>query len=223
MRRMLPIIALAGALVLTLAGAPAGAQKVASAGPPDARPGGKLPVPKADASAPPAGAAAPKFEAGTEAKPAEQAAQFRTLDQDVQDLKKRTVELNRDLFQLEEELLFPANTQVAVFVSMDVGQYFGLDSIQVKLDGKDVTNYLYTEREVGALIRGGVQRLYVGNVRAGDHELVAVFTGHGPNDRDYKRGASLKFKKDIGPKYIELTISDKQAKLQPEFLVKEWE
>jgi hypothetical protein len=131
--------------------------------------------------------------------------------------------LNRDLFVLEEDLLFPANTQVAVFVSLDVGKYFGLDSIRLELDGKDVTNYLYNEREVGALMRGGVQRLYVGNVRVGDHELVAVFTGRGPHHEDYKRATSLKFKKGIGPKYVELTISDREASLQPEFRVKEWE
>jgi hypothetical protein len=170
-----------------------------------------------------AAASAPKFAAEAADKPAQEAAKFRTLDEDVQDLKKLAVDLNRDLFLLEEELLFPANTQVAVFVSMDVGEFFGLDSVQVELDGKDVTNYLYTEREVDALVRGGVQRLYVGNVRAGEHELVAVFTGRGPHDRDYRRGASLKFQKGIGPKYIELTISDREASMQPEFLVKEWE
>ena len=66
------------------------------------------------------------------------------------------LDLNRDLFLLEEELLFPANSQVAFFISMDVGEYFELDSINLKIDGKEVSNYLYTEREVGALIRGGV-------------------------------------------------------------------
>ena len=147
----------------------------------------------------------------------------KTLDGDVQDLKKQVLDLNRDLFLLEEELLFPANTQVAVFVSMDVGDFFGLDSVTLKLDNKDVTNYLYTEREVDALIKGGVQRLYIGNLKAGEHELVAVFTGQGPHERDYRRGASLKFEKGIGPKYIELTISDRAAKQQPEFVVKEWE
>jgi hypothetical protein len=146
-----------------------------------------------------------------------------TLDAEVQDLKKLVVDLNRDLFLLEEELLFPANTQVAVFISMDVGEFFGLDSVEVKLDDKDVANYLYTEREVDALVRGGVQRLYVGNIRAGEHELVAVFTGEGTHERDYRRGATVTFDKGIGPKYIELTISDKETKLQPEFVVKEWE
>ena len=165
-------------------------------------------------------AAAPVFNAGGgESEPAE----FRTLDEEVQDLKKLAVDLNRDLFLLEEELLFPANTQVAVFVSMDVGEFFGLDSVELRLDGEDVSSYLYTDREVSALHRGGVQRLFVGNLRAGEHELVAVFTGEGPHERDYRRGASLVFEKGIGPKYIELTISDREARLQPEFVVKEWE
>jgi hypothetical protein len=149
--------------------------------------------------------------------------EFRALDADVQDLKKQVLDLNKDLFLLEEELLFPSNTQVAVFVSMDVGEFFGLDSVELKLDNKNVTNYLYTEREAGALIKGGVQRLYVGNLKAGQHELVAVFTGQGPHVRDYRRGAALKFEKGIGPKYIELTISDRESKMQPEFVVKEWE
>lgn len=147
----------------------------------------------------------------------------RTLDEQVQDLKKLAVDLNRDLFLLEEELLFPANTQVAVFVSMDVGEFFALDSIEIKLDDKDVTNYLYTEREVDALHRGGVQRVFVGNLRAGEHELVAMFTGGGTHERDYRRGATLTFEKGIGPKFIELTITDRESKLQPEFLVREWD
>jgi hypothetical protein len=147
----------------------------------------------------------------------------RTLDEEVQDLKKLAVDLNRDLFLLEEELLFPANTQVAIFVSMDVGEFFALDSVEIRLDGNDVTSYLYTEREVDALHRGGVQRVYVGNLRAGEHELVAMFTGGGTHERDYRRGATLAFEKGIGPKFIELTISDRESKLQPEFVVREWE
>jgi hypothetical protein len=146
-----------------------------------------------------------------------------TLDQDTQSLKKQVLALNKDLFLLEEELLYPSNTQVAVFVSMDVGEYFALDSIQLTMDGKEVSNYLYTEREVDALLRGGVQQLFLGNIKTGEHELVATFTGKGPHDRDYKRGASLKFDKNIGSKYVELKISDREIKLQPEFVVREWE
>jgi hypothetical protein len=145
------------------------------------------------------------------------------LDGKIQDVKSDVIKLNRDLLVLEEELLFPANTQVALFVSMDVGKLFSLDSVQLKLDDKVVSSYLYTPLEVQALHRGGVQRLYLGNLKAGEHELVAFFTGQGPHTRDYKRGATVKFEKGTEPKYIELQIKDSTGKLQPEFDIKIWQ
>ncbi len=157
------------------------------------------------------------------AEPLTASANLPALDQQTQALKQSVLALNRELFVLEEELLYPANTQVSVFVSMDIGEYFVLDSVQLTLDGKDVENYLYTERETGALLRGGVHQLYRGNLKAGEHELVAVFTGKGPHDRDYRRAASLTFDKSIGAKFVELRITDSAQKLQPEFVVREWE
>lgn len=148
---------------------------------------------------------------------------FRSLDQDVQSLKEEVLDLNRDLFLLEEELLFPANSQVAFFISMDVGEYFALDSVNLKVDGKEVANYLYTEREVDALLRGGVHRVHMANLKVGGHELIAVFNGQGPHVRDYRRGATMTFNKGIGAKYVELQITDRMAKQQPEFVIKEWE
>jgi hypothetical protein len=147
----------------------------------------------------------------------------RGLDEEIQGLKKDVVDLNKDLFVLEEELLFPANTQVAVFLSMDVGEFFGLDNVTLKIDQKEVANYLYTPREADALMKGGVHRLYLGNLKVGQHELVAFFSGKGPNDRDYRRGATLRFEKGIGAKYLELKINDRQRKQQPEFEIKDWE
>ena len=149
--------------------------------------------------------------------------EFKTLDQDVQGLKKEVLDLNRELFVLEEELLFPANTQVAVFISMDVGEFFALDSVTIKIDNNEVANYLYTEREVQALLRGGVHRVYLGNLKTGEHELLALFSGQGPNERDYRRGATIKLEKGVGAKYLELKISDRAAKAQPDFVIKEWE
>ena len=149
--------------------------------------------------------------------------QFRSLDQDVQTLKKEVLDLNRDLFLLEEELLFPANSQVAFFISMDVGEYFELDSVNIKIDGKEVANYLYTAREADARIRGGVHRVHMANLKTGDHELIAIFTGKGPHVRDYRRGATITFDKGIGAKYLELEITDRVKKQQPEFVIKEWE
>ncbi|MDG2155218.1 MAG: AraC family transcriptional regulator [Gammaproteobacteria bacterium] len=145
------------------------------------------------------------------------------VDQQVQDLKRSVLSLNRELFVLEEELLFPANTQLMLFLSMDVGKYFSLDSVEVTLDGKELSSYLYTPRETDALLRGGVQRFYIGNLKSGEHELVAVFTGKGPSGRDYRRAASLEFDKGLGAKFVELKISDRDSSQQPEFVIREWE
>jgi hypothetical protein len=200
--------------------APAAIAPDASAPAPAAAPTSTTP---AAAPAPDAAASAPlgaKDSATAAVAPATAPA---GLDNRIQELKGDVIRLNRDLLVLEEELLFPANTQVALFVSMDVGKLFELDSVQIKLDDKLVTNYLYTPLEVQALHRGGVQRVYLGNLKAGTHEIVAFFTGGGPHYRDYKRGTTLKFDKGTDPKYIELRIKDSTGKLQPEFDVKVWQ
>lgn len=222
--RRAPRRARAGVLAGLLAAAACGVGSLAAAAPPSAAPAAATP-----GTTPPAATAAPaSVPAAAPATPAaatatESATDTRGLDQQIQGLKKDVVDLNKDLFVLEEELLFPANTQVAVFLSMDVGDFFSLDSVQLKIDQKEVINYLYTPREVEALLKGGVQRLYVGNLKVGPHELVAFFNGKGPSDRAYKRGASLRFEKGVGAKYLELKIDDQQKKLQPEFQVKDWE
>ena len=196
------------------AATPATATPTAAAPPPAAATAGASPAPPAAASS----AAAPATAAGTAPS-----ADFETLDQEVQELKKDVIDLNKDLFVLEEQLLFPANTQVALYVSMDVGAFFALDSVTVKIDNKEVKNYLYTAREADALLKGGVQQIYLGNLKVGKHELVAFFTGKGPQERDYKRGATITFDKGVGAKYLELKITDRVAKHQPEFLIKDWD
>ncbi|HUN93447.1 MAG TPA: AraC family transcriptional regulator [Burkholderiaceae bacterium] len=193
-----------------------------------AMPASPAPAPAAVAAAP-AAAARPAVAPAATTVPvpgdaaAPQDSAFSNLDGRVQDAKSDIIQLNRDLMVLEEELLFPANTQVAVFVSLDVGKLFALDSVQVKLDDKVVANYLYTAAEVEALHRGGVQRVYLGNLRAGKHEITAFFTGKGPHTRDYRRGTTVNFEKGTDPKYIELQIKDSTGSLQPDFDVKVWQ
>lgn len=145
-----------------------------------------------------------------------------SMDQEVQLIKQQVLELNRDLFVLEEELLFPSDTRLSVFLSVDVGEFFSLDAVKLSVDGAVVSSSLYTERQLKALQRGGVQRLYMGNLKSGSHEVVAVFTGIGPKGREYKRGTELVFEKTTGPKNLELKIVDLTATQQPEFQVREW-
>ena len=111
--------------------------------------------------------------------------------------------------------LFPS--QVSVFLSMDVGEFFQLDAVTVKLNGKEVTHHLYTEKQVDALLRGGVQKLYVGNVKQGENQVTAFFTGRGPQGRDYRRATTVEFEKSFEPTFIQLAISDDTGDYQPDF------
>lgn len=145
------------------------------------------------------------------------------LEKKIQNLKQEVLNLNKELFILEEDLLFPANTQFSIFLSMDIGNLFALDSVQINIDGKNISNHLYTAREISALKRGGVQRIYLGNIASGEHELVAFFTGKGPSKRHYKRGTTIKIEKTSSPLFVELKIIDNLTKQQPEFKTKVWE
>ena len=145
------------------------------------------------------------------------------LQKEIQALKKDVLKLNRNLFILEEDLLFPANTQFSVFLSMNAGKLFSLDSVQLKVDDKVLASHLYTERELSALSRGGVQRLYIGNLTSGEHEIIAIFTGKGPSARDYRRGKTIKIEKTSDPLFVELKIIDDPVKEQPVFETYIWE
>ncbi len=152
-----------------------------------------------------------------------EAAPSTRLQGEIRDLKKQVLQLNKDLFLLEEDLLFPANTQFSVFFSLDAGQLFGLDAVQLKVDDKIVANHLYTDRELSALKRGGVQRLFIGNLPTGEHEIIAIFVGTGPQGRDYRRAESLNIEKGEDPLFVELRIIDDPTKEQPAFTSRVWE
>ncbi|MFT4810803.1 MAG: hypothetical protein ACI9LX_004171 [Paraglaciecola sp.] len=140
-----------------------------------------------------------------------------TVTEQLQQLRKEVVALNRDLFVLEEDLLFPSSTQVVVYLSMDVGAYFNLDAVELKIDDKVVTYHLYTEKQIQALFKGGVQKLHIDNLAQGEHQLTAFFIGKGPQDREYKRATSITFTKTAEAKSLELSIIDSSLKQQPVF------
>lgn len=144
-------------------------------------------------------------------------------DAELQTLKKDVLKLNRELFMMEEDILYPESTQFTVFVSLDSGELFDLDSVQLRIDDKIVANYLYTNRELTALKKGGVQRLYQGNIKSGDHELTAFLIGKGPHNRDYKRGVTRTVNKALSPLFVELKIVDDGSKEQPDFDLTVWD
>ncbi len=139
------------------------------------------------------------------------------LTREMESIKKDLLELRRDLVVLEEDLLFPASSQVAVFVGIDAGALFQLDAVTLKINGKEVTHHLYTQKQVDALYRGGVQKLYTGNVKQGENTVTAFFTGRGPAGRDYRRASSVTFEKTFEPAFVELKVTDSEENYQPEF------
>ena len=141
---------------------------------------------------------------------------------EIEQIKKEVLKLNRELFILEEDLLFPASTQVAVFVSVDIGRFFALDSVELKLNDDEVAGFLYTIRQRKSLEQGGIQRLFKGNLKTGTHELTAIFIGLDHEGRTVKRAVTHQFEKDDDAVMIELKLEDNTSKLQAEVIVEEW-
>ncbi len=132
--------------------------------------------------------------------------QIKGLDEQVQDIKKDVLDLTSELSRLEEKLLFPSNTQVSLFVSV-ADEGFVLDSVQIKMDNKVVAHHLYTFKEIEALREGGVQRIYTGNIKTGDHQMVASFIGRSKSGNEYQRSENFTVTKAVGPKFVEIQIS----------------
>ena len=138
-------------------------------------------------------------------------------------LKEQVLELNQELFVLEEDLLFPLDSQIHVFVTIEDDFIFKMNSVKLELDGKVVSNYLYTEKETQVLQRGGVQQIYAGKMITGKHKLMVTFSGKAASFRDYKRISSIPVTKTKKTKFVELKIKASKSDKQPVLLVKVWE
>jgi hypothetical protein len=133
--------------------------------------------------------------------------QIKGLDEQVQEIKSDVLDIAAELNQLEEKLLYPSNTQIAVFVSLSSGEAFRLDSVEIQLSGKPVAYHLYTFKDLEALKKGGVQRIYTGNVRTGDHDLQVSVIGESAGGNDFRKTESFKINKDVGPKIVEISLA----------------
>jgi hypothetical protein len=137
--------------------------------------------------------------------------QIKGLDEQVQDIKKDVIDLTAELLQLEEKLLFPSNSQFALFVSLADAEDLRLDAIQIKLEDKVLAYHLYTFRELEAMQKGGVQKIYTGNIKTGEHKLVISYTAKAASGGEMKRSTSYTLKKGVGPKFVEIKIGGPDA------------
>jgi len=133
--------------------------------------------------------------------------QIKGLDEQVQEIKTDVLGIAAELNQLEEKLLYPSNTQVAVFVSLVNGETFRLDSVEIRLDGKPVAHHIYTFKELEALQNGGVQRIYTGNIQTGGHDLEVSITGKSEGGGDIRETGRFSVNKNVGPKIVEISLA----------------
>ena len=140
--------------------------------------------------------------------------QIKGLDEQVQEIKSDVLSIATELNQLEEKLLYPSNTQVAVFVSLVSSETFRLDSVEIQLDGNPVAHHIYTFKELEALQKGGVQRIYTGNIRSGDHDLEVSVIGKSSGGGDLQKTNRFKINKDVGPKILEISLAAQNIALK---------
>lgn len=133
--------------------------------------------------------------------------QIKGLDEQVQDIKKDVLSISTELNLLEEKLLYPSNTQVSLFVSVMPGDDFRLDAVEIELDGKSVAHHIYSFKELEALHEGGMQRIYTGNVRSGEHQLKVGFVGQTTQGSEYRDTETYKFVKNVGPGLVEISLA----------------
>ena len=133
--------------------------------------------------------------------------QMRGLDEQIQEIKSDALRMSAELSQLEEKLLYPSGTQVAIFVALANDDTMRLDAVRLQIDGQLVAHYIYSAKELEALRKGGVQRIYVGNVPTGEHKLDVLIDGKLEGGADFSRTGQFTFRKEVKPKLVGLTLA----------------
>lgn len=133
--------------------------------------------------------------------------QMRGLDEQVQELKSDVLSIAEELSRLEEKLLYPSGTQVAIFVALAEGEQMRLDAVRLEIDGQLVAHYIYSAKELEALRKGGVQRIYVGNVTTGEHQLEVLVNGKRESGKDFSHTEHFAFRKEVKPELVGLTLA----------------
>lgn len=133
--------------------------------------------------------------------------EMRSLDGQVQEIKSDVLGIASELANLEERLLYPSNTQIAVFVSIADDEAFRLDAVQIEINGELATHHIYSFKELEALQKGGVQRIYTGNITTGNHNFSVTMIGKLKNGSDFNESDSFMIAKGVKPKAVGVTLA----------------
>jgi hypothetical protein len=147
--------------------------------------------------------------------------QMRGLDEQVQEIKSDVLSISQELSRLEEKLLYPSGTQVAIFIALAKGDQMRLDDVRLQIDGQLAAQHIYSSKELEALRKGGVQRIYVGNVTAGEHKLEVLVDGKLEGGDDFSRTQHFTFRKEVKPKLVGLKLAGPRSDNIP-IALEEW-
>jgi hypothetical protein len=153
--------------------------------------------------------------------PSPEQKEFQGLDEQVQGLKEEVIRVNREMLLLQEKLLYPSSSQVSIFVSLETSPRFSLDAIALKLDDRQVQKHIYTYRELEALRKRGVQRLYTGNLVTGKHQMAVALRGKTSSNNSWQQSTTFSLDKSVGPKLLEIRVLSSGGG-KPSLAIKEW-
>jgi hypothetical protein len=139
--------------------------------------------------------------------------QMKGLDEQVQEVKADVLGIAAELARLEERLLYPSNTHLAVFIALAGGDTLRLDAVRIQIDGQPVAHSIYSFKELEALQKGGVQRIYTGNVTSGEHKMEVTIAGKLESGKEYSRTEQFAFTKGVEPKLIGVTLGSSELQL----------
>jgi len=130
---------------------------------------------------------------------------------DVASVKRSVLELNKDLYELEESLLSPSTMRAELYFSLRNGEYFEPLSVEVTSEGMKAVQHIYTERQIQALKMGAVQPLAEVNLGPGKHILKAVVRGIDGDGNNQELILEHEVEKADKPLLVEIVINDNSS------------
>ncbi|MEC7378202.1 MAG: AraC family transcriptional regulator [Pseudomonadota bacterium] len=146
-----------------------------------------------------------------------------TLDEQIAALTGQVAEHAAEVLALEQKLLHPPNTRLAVFLTLKSRDALNLDSVELFVNDQPVAAHFYTDRERASLERGGVQQLFIGNVANGEHELKTVITARSADEDFVRRETSHRFRKRPGVLRLQMSLEARAPDYEPRVAFREWE
>jgi hypothetical protein len=146
---------------------------------------------------------------------------MRGLDEQVQEIKSDVLGISQELSRLEEKLLYPSGTEVAVFVALAKGEQMRLDAVRVQIDGQLVAHYIYSFKE----LRGPAEGRRAADLRREREHRRAparvLVDGKLEAGTDYSHSEHFTFRKEVKPKLVGLTRGRPDSGAAP-IALEEW-